>query len=91
MTTDFAYCNGLIVMTSKNVSNGWVYLTTLENALRFPGDNDHGETEPDDPYPNGKPEPKPYRCPICGTRYYDKGEAKQCRRSHEFQNRRGRR
>lgn len=49
------------------------------------------ESEPDDPYPNGKPEPKPYHCPICGTIYYDKGDAKQCRRSHEWQNRRGRR
>ena len=60
-------------------------------ALRFLGENDQGESEPVDPYPNGKTEPKPYHCPICGTRYYDKGEAKQCRRSHEWQNRSGRR
>lgn len=85
------YYNGLLVMTSSKIQNGWIYLTTRENALRFLDKNDHGETEPDDPYPNGKPEPKPYHCPICGTRYYDNGDAKQCRRSHEWQNRRGRR
>lgn len=28
-----------------------------------------------------KPEPKKYRCPICGTRYYDKREAAECRRA----------
>lgn len=85
------YYNGLLVMTSSKVPNGWVYLTKRENALRFLGENDQGESEPNDPYPNGKPEPKLYHCPICGTRYYDKGDAKQCRRSHEWQNRRGRR
>lgn len=85
------YYNGLLVMTSSKVPNGWIYLSTRENALRFLGENEPDESELDDPYPNGKPEPKPYHCPICGTRYYDKGDAKQCRRSHEWQNRRCRR
>ena len=32
-----------------------------------------------------------YPCRICGTKYADKSEAKQCARSHEWQNRKGRR
>lgn len=32
-----------------------------------------------------------YPCRICGTKYMDKSEAKQCARSHEWQNRKGRR
>ena len=28
-----------------------------------------------------KPEPKQYRCLICGTKYYDKREAAECRRA----------
>lgn len=28
-----------------------------------------------------KPEPKRYRCLICGTWYYDKREAAECRRT----------
>ena len=32
-----------------------------------------------------------YPCRICGTKYMDKLEAKQCARSHEWQNKKGRR
>ena len=46
-------------------------------------------TLPYDDY--GKEEPKIFSCRICGTRYFDPGEAKQCQRSHEWQNRKGRR
>lgn len=38
-----------------------------------------------------KTEPKHVCCRVCGTRYQSKAEAKQCQRSHEWQNRRGRR
>lgn len=38
-----------------------------------------------------KAEPKMFRCRICGTRYQSKGEAKQCQREHEWQNRKARR
>lgn len=30
-------------------------------------------------------------CRVCGTRYFSKQEAKACQRSHEWQNKRGRR
>lgn len=38
-----------------------------------------------------KKEPKPLHCRICGQVYYDRGEARECERSHEWHNRRGRR
>ena len=34
---------------------------------------------------------KTFPCRICGTRYMNKAEAKACARSHDWQNRRGRR
>ncbi len=37
-----------------------------------------------------KPEEKAYHCRICGRRYYDRSEAKECARSHGWQNQRGR-
>ena len=50
------------------------------------------EPEPEGDIPV-KQEPKayPFRCRVCGTRYQSKQEARDCQRSHEWQNRKGRR
>lgn len=77
----------LNVMIHPTLGFGRVILTRFEYAsLYYPADKEP-EAEPD----KGKPNPKAYHCPVCGHRYYDRKEAKECRRSHEWQNRRGRR
>ena len=48
----------------------------------------HGETQPQEE--RKKPE-RIFHCRVCGTGYQSKQEAKECVRTHDWQNRRGRR
>lgn len=45
---------------------------------------------PSDSNDYGKKPVKEYHCRICGRIYYDKGERKECERSHKWQNKKGR-
>lgn len=84
---EFLYC-GMRVMTSPYLPMDQVYLTTAEQAEKIIVMFQHGtETET---IPEGKKEQKLYHCRVCGRAYTDKADAKDCVRSHEWQNRRGR-
>lgn len=82
------YC-GLRVITSPYLPMDQVYLTTSEHAKKiiwqFLPKTETAEV------PEGKKDPKRYHCRVCGRLYTDKADAKDCVRSHEWQNRRGRR
>lgn len=85
---EFSYC-GLRVITSPYLPMDRVFLTTWEYAEEIinqltPKTETAETTEK-------KQEPKMYHCRVCGTRYQSKQEAKECVRTHDWQNRRGRR
>ena len=85
---EFLYC-GMRVMTSPYLPMDQVYLATAEQAEKIIAMFQHGtETET---APEGKKEQKLYHCRVCGRTYTDKTDAKDCVRSHSWQNRRGRR
>lgn len=85
---EFFY-QGTLVLSSPNIPMGTVYLTTREYAYDILRMFDPTVTTA---YAGvQKEEPKPYHCRICGRRYFDKADAKECVRSHEWQNRKGRR
>lgn len=85
---EFWYC-GLRVITSPYLPMDQVYLTTSEYAEKII-QQFMPKTETAEVYEEKK-ESKLYHCRVCGRPYTDKADAKDCVRSHEWQNRRGRR
>ena len=85
------FLDGLRVFTSPYFPMSKVYLTDSKNAAeiirRLAEQEEQAEQES---YPEKK-EPAIYHCRICGAAYDDKRQAKECVRTHEWQNRRGRR
>lgn len=85
---EFRYC-GLRVITSMYLPADQIYLTTAEYAeevLEAFAPRRKAAKEPE-----GKKPPRLYHCRVCWTVYDDKRQARECVRSHEWQNRRGRR
>ena len=84
---EFRYC-GLRVVTSPYLPMNQIFLTTWEYAeeiIRQITKTEISEVA------EKKQEQKMYHCRVCGTRYQSKQEAKECVRTHDWQNRRGRR
>ena len=81
------YYSGLMVFTSPKVPMDKAYLMFLDMADEviacFEQEKESCEYV--------KTEPKKCHCRICGQAYTNKAEAKECARSHSWQNRRGRR
>ena len=84
---EFLYC-GLRVVTSPYLPMDLIYLTTWEYAEEIIKQITKTETAET---AEKKREPKMYHCRVCGTGYQSKQEAKECVRTHDWQNRRGRR
>lgn len=85
------FLDGLHVFTSPYFPLDKIYVTDIETAeeiaRRIAEQEEQAEQES---YPEKK-EPAIYHCRICGAAYDDKRQAKECVRTHEWQNRRGRR
>ena len=81
------YLDGMMVFTSPEIEKDKAYLMDRYTATMYL----ESLKEKENPYPDGKPEPKKCHCRICGQAYTNKSEAKECARSHSWQNRRGRR
>lgn len=90
-TEEHFTCCGIDVARCDRLAHLEIVLTNHKYAQSFIDGPKVLTPEEDDPYPGGKPEPKMYHCRVCGTGYYDKKEAKECMRSHDWQNRKGRR
>lgn len=86
---EFRY-NGVNVMTSPYLPVGAVYLVTREVAEQIIADAEPKQAVAVSEY-QIKKELKRYHCRVCGRPYCDAKEAKTCVRSHEWQNRKGRR
>ena len=85
---------GTPIIENERIGTGQILLlneadftTWMECYGKEAEDAEKDEQDPDE----GKPEPKEYHCRVCGKTYYDQKEAKGCMRSHEWQNRKGRR
>lgn len=78
---------GCKIYISPLLGYGQLQFTKQEYAHIYLVQNNH---EDEQAY-KGKQEPKPLHCRICGRTYYDKVEVKECERSHDWHNRRGRR
>lgn len=74
----------LKVLINNRVAYGHVIACHSKNVSAYLDDGEKA----DEYVPPAKL--KPVHCRVCGARYYSKSEAKQCQRSHEWQNRKGR-
>ena len=90
-TEDDCTCCGITVARHDRLADMEIVLTNQKYMQSFIAGPKVLMPEEDDPYPDWKPKPKMYHCRVCGAGYYDKKEAKECMRSHDWQNRKGRR
>lgn len=77
--------NGMPVITNNRVEYGKIVIINEEDYEAWEKENT--ETRQEEPC---KPIPKKYHCRVCGTPYDSRQEAKECQRTHEWQNRKGR-
>jgi hypothetical protein len=76
---------GLTVKICNRLGLGEVIFARSDNLPWWAEEDEKAEPE------RGKREVKRFKCRVCGTGYLSKQEAKECLRSHEWQNKRGRR
>ena len=91
LSKDMTWC-GVPVKEDSRVEFGKVLILNEKDYEDWCEENMPTEETDEERFEKKKEEAwRTYPCRICGTRYESKSEAKQCARSHDWQNRRGRR